>query len=348
MARHTLQDVAVSRRRQQGDGVARPQRQRAGRPRDARQRVLARDGRARLHAEQRGAAAQLRPHPHHQRRHLVPDAPSGRRAAARRRRRPRATASSTWSSTTSRPSRSATSTCAASRWRSGPTACSSSRCRHARRMRGGSRRRPSRSSSSTPTLPRSRACPTSSATTSRGGEAATRHLLELGHRRIAFLGDEFDNPFGFTSSRHRFAGYERALATAGMPIRAGPRRARARTAATRRASWPPGCWHARSGPAPSSPPATRRPWASSAPRTRPGCASPTTCRSSATTTSRSPTTWGSRPSASSCSNPGRLGAELLLAEIRARSDDAAVHRPAPRGRGPRAPRRHRRRAGALP
>jgi DNA-binding LacI/PurR family transcriptional regulator len=51
-----------------------------------------------------------------------------------------------------------------------------------------------------------------------GGEAATRHLLELGHRRIAFLGDEFDNPFGFTSSRHRYIGYEQALGAAGQAI----------------------------------------------------------------------------------------------------------------------------------
>lgn len=49
-----------------------------------------------------------------------------------------------------------------------------------------------------------------------GGEAATRHLLELGHRRIAFVGDEFENPFGFTSSRHRYQGYERALKAAGI------------------------------------------------------------------------------------------------------------------------------------
>jgi DNA-binding LacI/PurR family transcriptional regulator len=49
----------------------------------------------------------------------------------------------------------------------------------------------------------------------RGGEVAVRHLLEIGHRRIAFLGDAFDNPFGFTSSRHRYAGFERALAGAG-------------------------------------------------------------------------------------------------------------------------------------
>jgi DNA-binding LacI/PurR family transcriptional regulator len=54
-----------------------------------------------------------------------------------------------------------------------------------------------------------------------GGEAATRHLLELGHRRIAFLGDEFDNPFGFTSSRHRFIGFERALQEADAAVRPG-------------------------------------------------------------------------------------------------------------------------------
>jgi DNA-binding LacI/PurR family transcriptional regulator len=52
-----------------------------------------------------------------------------------------------------------------------------------------------------------------------GGEAATRHLLELGHRRIAYLGDQFDDPFGFTSSRHRYIGYERALATDGLVVR---------------------------------------------------------------------------------------------------------------------------------
>jgi DNA-binding LacI/PurR family transcriptional regulator len=49
-----------------------------------------------------------------------------------------------------------------------------------------------------------------------GGEAATRHLVKLGHRRIAFVGDEFDNPFAFTSSRHRYEGYERALRAAGI------------------------------------------------------------------------------------------------------------------------------------
>jgi DNA-binding LacI/PurR family transcriptional regulator len=52
-----------------------------------------------------------------------------------------------------------------------------------------------------------------------GGELAVRHLLELGHRQIAYLGDEFENPFGFTSSRDRFAGYERALLDAGLAAR---------------------------------------------------------------------------------------------------------------------------------
>ncbi len=49
-----------------------------------------------------------------------------------------------------------------------------------------------------------------------GGQLATEHLLGLGHRRIGFIGDEFVNPFGFTSSRDRFEGYERALARAGL------------------------------------------------------------------------------------------------------------------------------------
>ncbi len=53
-----------------------------------------------------------------------------------------------------------------------------------------------------------------------GGELATRHLIELGHRRIAFVGDAFDSPFQFTSARDRFGGYERALQQAGLPVSA--------------------------------------------------------------------------------------------------------------------------------
>jgi DNA-binding LacI/PurR family transcriptional regulator len=53
-----------------------------------------------------------------------------------------------------------------------------------------------------------------------GGELATQHLVRLGHTRIAYVGDQFENPFGFTSSRERFIGYERALRNAGIPVRA--------------------------------------------------------------------------------------------------------------------------------
>jgi LacI family transcriptional regulator len=47
-----------------------------------------------------------------------------------------------------------------------------------------------------------------------GGELATTHLIELGHRRIAFVGDKPPDPFRFASSRDRTRGYERALAQA--------------------------------------------------------------------------------------------------------------------------------------
>jgi DNA-binding LacI/PurR family transcriptional regulator len=51
-----------------------------------------------------------------------------------------------------------------------------------------------------------------------GGEIAARHLLELGHRRIGFIGDAGENPFGFTSSRDRQTGLARELAAAGMGL----------------------------------------------------------------------------------------------------------------------------------
>jgi len=64
-----------------------------------------------------------------------------------------------------------------------------------------------------------------------GGRLATGHLIELGHRRIGFVGDM---PFsrspaglGFISSADRLRGYRQALAAAGLPfepalIRRGP------------------------------------------------------------------------------------------------------------------------------
>jgi LacI family transcriptional regulator len=47
----------------------------------------------------------------------------------------------------------------------------------------------------------------------RGGQIATEHLLELGHREILF----FAGPNGSSSSAGRFSGYQRALAAAGVP-----------------------------------------------------------------------------------------------------------------------------------
>ena len=60
-----------------------------------------------------------------------------------------------------------------------------------------------------------------------GGRMAASHLLGLGHRRIGFVGDEEENPFGFASSARRREGFEAALAAAGAPldpewIRRGP------------------------------------------------------------------------------------------------------------------------------
>lgn len=52
-----------------------------------------------------------------------------------------------------------------------------------------------------------------------GGYMATQHLLELGHGRIAFVGDAYPNPFNFTSSHHRHVGYRMALDEAGIDRR---------------------------------------------------------------------------------------------------------------------------------
>lgn len=52
-----------------------------------------------------------------------------------------------------------------------------------------------------------------------GGRIATRHLLALGHRDIAFVGDDPDNAFGFTSSADRERGFAETLADAGVRLR---------------------------------------------------------------------------------------------------------------------------------
>jgi DNA-binding LacI/PurR family transcriptional regulator len=46
-----------------------------------------------------------------------------------------------------------------------------------------------------------------------GMRAATGHLIDLGHRRIAYMGDQF----GYQSDAERLAGYRAALETAGLP-----------------------------------------------------------------------------------------------------------------------------------
>jgi LacI family transcriptional regulator len=51
-----------------------------------------------------------------------------------------------------------------------------------------------------------------------GGAIAARHLLELGHRKIGFIGDAVESPFGFTSSRDREAGLTRELGAAGVHL----------------------------------------------------------------------------------------------------------------------------------
>jgi DNA-binding LacI/PurR family transcriptional regulator len=47
-----------------------------------------------------------------------------------------------------------------------------------------------------------------------GARKATSHLIELGHKRIAYLGD----PFGCQTDVHRFEGYKAALLEAGLPV----------------------------------------------------------------------------------------------------------------------------------
>jgi DNA-binding LacI/PurR family transcriptional regulator len=52
-----------------------------------------------------------------------------------------------------------------------------------------------------------------------GGRLATQHLIELGHRKIGFVGDQLENPFNFTSSRDRYEGFRQALVEADIPFR---------------------------------------------------------------------------------------------------------------------------------
>jgi LacI family transcriptional regulator len=53
----------------------------------------------------------------------------------------------------------------------------------------------------------------------RGGRLATRHLIQLGHRRIGFVGDPPTNAYGFTSSGDRLSGHLVELEAAGLERR---------------------------------------------------------------------------------------------------------------------------------
>jgi DNA-binding LacI/PurR family transcriptional regulator len=54
-----------------------------------------------------------------------------------------------------------------------------------------------------------------------GGAMAARHLLEAGHRQIAFVGDVEQNPFGFASSERRLEGFRAELHAAGVELPSG-------------------------------------------------------------------------------------------------------------------------------
>lgn len=52
-----------------------------------------------------------------------------------------------------------------------------------------------------------------------GGYLAAQHLLELGHHRIAYVGDEFPDVYGFPTGELRYEGYLSALTEYGVAYR---------------------------------------------------------------------------------------------------------------------------------
>ncbi len=54
-----------------------------------------------------------------------------------------------------------------------------------------------------------------------GGQMATQHLIELGHTRIAFIGDQEETAIGIPASADRRRGFEKAMGAASLEIRPG-------------------------------------------------------------------------------------------------------------------------------
>jgi LacI family transcriptional regulator len=51
-----------------------------------------------------------------------------------------------------------------------------------------------------------------------GGALAARYLIGLGHTRIAYIGDTFTAPYGFSTSEARYQGFTEALDAAGVGL----------------------------------------------------------------------------------------------------------------------------------
>jgi DNA-binding LacI/PurR family transcriptional regulator len=51
-----------------------------------------------------------------------------------------------------------------------------------------------------------------------GGYLAAKHLLDLGHQRIAYVGDTFVEDYTHNNSRDRFTGFKKALSEAGLSL----------------------------------------------------------------------------------------------------------------------------------
>jgi len=54
-----------------------------------------------------------------------------------------------------------------------------------------------------------------------GGRLATQHLIDLGHRKIAFISSHLENPLQFSSTLNRYHGYCQALEAYGIPVNPG-------------------------------------------------------------------------------------------------------------------------------